>query len=220
MKINYDANNNEEELMKQNKKFLNDNHAQAGIGTLIIFIAMVLVAAVAAAVLINTSGILQQKAQKTGTEAIAETSSNIMVDSITGERTSSTASTLTTYKLIIKPSAGTGRIDVNQLRITAADKDTSATLTHGTTANATYFNSTEKRDEDNSFDASASIYVINSGDLVELYIDASSVSIDAAPRSDLSFILTPEVGTPVRISLTTPSSYGINTIVRLYPAES
>jgi len=59
-----------------------DNIAAIGIGAMIVFIALILVAAVAAAVIIQTAEQLQQNAQSTGEETTDLLSSKIFIKSI------------------------------------------------------------------------------------------------------------------------------------------
>jgi flagellin FlaB len=62
----------------------NDNRGQVGIGTLIVFIAMVLVAAIAAGVLVNTAGFLQSTAEDTGQQSVDKVTNRLDVVSSHG----------------------------------------------------------------------------------------------------------------------------------------
>ena len=63
----------------QEKKMENDNLAAIGIGAMIVFIALILVAAVAAAVIIQTAEKLQQNAQSTGDDTTDEMSGKVQI---------------------------------------------------------------------------------------------------------------------------------------------
>lgn len=188
--------------MKANRtNILKNDTGDVGIGTLIIFIAMVLVAAVAAAVLIQTSGVLQQKAQSTGKEATAEVSSNLKVISIVGDRGATPGTTITSLKVYIEMSAGGALIDANNTHIRYMDTDSSLLIN----ASGNY---TEERSMTDS-----STTVLSPGELAYLTINSTTI----APRDKATVQIIPETGTMVIKEIKAPASYGTDRYITLFP---
>ena len=178
------------------------DRAEVGVGTLIIFIAMVLVAAVAAAVIIGTSGTLQQRAQQTGKEATEEVSSNLKVIDVYGTR-NDTSRDLWDIKIQLQLPAGGQKVDMSNLVVRYSD---------GVNVRNYIFNGSP------AFNLSwirglGTNNVIDTGDLVELRFNGTSAELP--PRTQFTVQLIPEVGNPVELSLKTPSTYYLDTTVSL-----
>jgi len=110
-----------------------DNKAETGIGTLIVFIAMVLVAAVAATVLIHTAGTLQQKATSTGSQTTQQVSTGIQVTSIYGLDSNATYPTHGIIKWLaiqITVTAGSSSINLANVTISITYHGVAASLTY------------------------------------------------------------------------------------------
>jgi archaellin len=85
-----------------------------------VFIAMVLVAAIAAGVLINTAGFLQTQAEATGEESTSQVSDRLQVVSQSGNVTDSNttnARVIDELNLTVAQSPGAGNIDLNQTTV-------------------------------------------------------------------------------------------------------
>ncbi len=112
------------------QNFFQAEEGQVGIGTLIVFIAMVLVAAIAAAVLINTAGYLQEQATRTGEDSTAAVSDGLEIYDTWGNVTDDNY--VDEVNLLVNLRPGSDNIDLNSTTITYIDDHVSKQLTPST----------------------------------------------------------------------------------------
>jgi len=206
-----------------------DNEASIGVGALIIFISMIMVAGVTASVFIQTMNSLQQQALTTGTETIRDISSGIRVTHVSGYNDGSVISQLAFF---VKTTAGSESIDLTHTFISISDGSTQPVLKYNSNAysssasngifqtlNSSNLTSSTYgliviRDVDSSCKSNSP--TINSDDSVALMLNTTACLGGISTRTDVSGRITPEKGISGVIGFTTPSAY-TRTIMDIQP---
>jgi flagellin FlaB len=208
-----------------------------GIGAMIVFIAMVLVAGIAASVLIQTSTTLETQAMATGQETTKEVSTGIAVFDILGY--AADGADISKVAIMVRPRAGSDGIDLAETYLELANSTIKVILNYTTTyyaepdgqddifaesvgvwpispfaATASQFGILVVEDADGSFTGSNGV-VMNQGDKAFLCVNTTGCFNNIEERSDIWGMVVPEEGSPGIISFTTPASYSGNNVFDL-----
>lgn len=199
-----------------------------GIGAMIVFIAMVLVAGIAASVLIQTSNRLETQAMATGSDTTAEVASGLDIVDVEGH--ANTSADICYLGVMIRPRAGSDDIDLSHAFIEISDTSKKLVLNYtsqlfvpqASLDGDIFLNTNFDKLAANSFSVmvvedpdsscSSSTPIINRGDKVILSIDAADTNgfAQISERTDVWGMVVPEHGAPGIISFRTPATYTTN----------
>jgi flagellin FlaB len=214
--------------MGKKLKLRKNNFGAIGIGTMIIFIAMVLVAGIAASVLIQTASKLETQAMITGQETTAEVATGLAVADVEGF--AATDSDISRLAIQVRSRAGSSEIDLSEMVIEISDSDNKLVLKYtadeftlkdsidGDIFNSTFYTTMEANEfsvivlEDADGSCSATNPIINSGDkvILSVYVGHASGFNSIPERSDVWGSIMPEEGAPGVVAFRTPASYTTN----------
>lgn len=211
------------------KKLRNDGNADIGIGALIIFIAMVLVAGITASVMIQTMDSLQQQAMQTSQDTIRDISSGLKVTQVSGYVENNS---ITQLAIFVRPIVASDNIDLSYSVLTLSDSRSKVVLNYSsevfsqTVSNGLFgtlntsnlssslFGVLVIRDIDGS--CSATSPVVNNEDLIVLLVNTTACLSGISPRTEVTGVVYPEHGIRGSIGFTTPSAF-VHAIVDLQP---
>jgi archaeal flagellin FlaB len=174
------------------------NKGMMGVGTLIIFIAVILVAAVAAAVLISTAGSLQQRSLVTGGQAEEGVSTGAEAVSVMGTD-ASTDHILESFELLLRLQAGSEAMNLNNTVVVMDTSTSSQNMDYSgadTAADTVHFGvSYVKRGPDYE------VGYLSRGDVIKVAFDASTT---VAENQKVRLKVIPRVGQATIVEFTTP----------------
>ncbi|WP_348613496.1 archaellin/type IV pilin N-terminal domain-containing protein [Halobaculum rarum] len=185
-----------------------EERGQVGIGTLIVFIAMVLVAAIAAGVLINTAGFLQSKSQETGQQSSKQVSDRLQevvtVGQVSGDQ-------VTAVNVTVTQAPGAGEIDLKNATINWVGPSGTETLVHDQASGTDWkFNTTAVKNTDDS------TTVLNDpDDRFNINFDLASGPGNLDEGQSVTIKINTMAGATTSIRFTVPESLGQKSAVEL-----
>ncbi|UPV74293.1 flagellin [Halorussus limi] len=175
-----------------------NDRGQVGIGTLIVFIAMVLVAAIAAGVLINTAGFLQTKSEQTGQESSAQVSNRVQVVSAFGDVANEEVEQI---NLTVMRGSGSDDINLSSATIEWIGPNEAKTLTYNETADSGNFTVSPIKDPDGS-----SPVLNTQDDRFKVSMNASAISNPLGEGEEVKLKLTTQYGAVTQYRANVPQS--------------
>jgi archaeal flagellin FlaB len=194
--------------------FFLDKKGEMGIGTLIIFIAMILVAAIAAAVLIQTATSLQNKALLTGERSKSQVSTSLKAILVYAED-GSNDNDVDSFFMKMNLASGSDSIRLSDMLVEIDLSNMTADMIYNDTRNCS--------DVPSSSDGFAVDYLINSSNNADGYLQRGDVIMLCfkTPRNvtedeavDISIV--PKIGNPMLLSLVAPDII-MSQRVQIYP---
>ncbi|MUV90332.1 flagellin [Halapricum sp. CBA1109] len=200
------------------------DRGQVGIGTLIVFIAMVLVAAIAAGVLINTAGFLQSKSEAAGQQSGDQVTNRLEVASATGAVDQSSGQ-VTDVDLTVKQAPGAENVDLRNVTVSWVESGGTFNLVYDEVA--TTATSADGRFNIEAFkDSDGSSPVLNDPDdrltmIFDLDDGTGSGSTDVAWTQDTGeYLFSDHLGEGEVVTLKLTTQSGATNNVRLVVPQS
>lgn len=208
-------------MAKANSKFrLNeDKEAVVGVGTLIVFIAMILVAAIASAVIIKTAYELKNQAERTGENAANEATGGPKIMDILGDRGAplQPGGEIVLIKFTVTTWDGSDAINIEDMKIHWIGEDVETYLTLSTltpnTPSATNYGADEipNNNPGNMWDEANNRYWLDGDNVLWIQIDLTNLNgigdmLDPNEKVTVTFM--PAHGPIVSEEFVTPTNFG------------
>ena len=208
----------------EKKSLKKSSNAEVGIGTLIVFIAMVLVAAIAASVIMQTAESLQQRAYAVGQQTIRDVSSGVRIIGITGY-TDTNKTRIQYLAIAITPRAGSYDIDLNKTllyleldnftilalnthaKASSVDQGGVFSTLNESLLNATNYGVIAIHDSDNSINKSNGMSTSDQAMLIVNLTAALNMTQGLKPGDILEGKIVPDVGVSDMFTISAPSVF-------------
>jgi len=191
-----------------------EERGQVGIGTLIVFIAMVLVAAIAAGVLINTAGFLQTKSEATGEEATAQVSNRVTVISAYGNVTDSQS--IDFVNVTVMRAAGAENINLSEATVQWIGPDQAKTLTYNGSDAGTVNGADSGNFTTEAVKGTEDQVLISQDSRINLVMNASAIDTDPlAEGEQAQLTITTQFGSQTEYWISVPESLHGKNVVKL-----